>query len=171
MNGILIGGARDLHKLDDDGEKFKVNYDISAFPQDKRKDIEDKITAVEKAVNDFIDARAHLDLDAAGNLTKEEKAIKDFLKAEEYKYEEDGYYTYYATYIQHSDDEDDCWKYGVSRNTVYELGVESFGFFGSNGDGKIGDGPKESEIQDFIMNLKVEIKDWELNQLNNAWKL
>ncbi|MDE5773520.1 MAG: fimbria major subunit [Muribaculaceae bacterium] len=173
MNGILIGGARDLKKLDVDGEEFAVNFDTTGLTTTEKEDIEKAIEDVVTAVNNYIEGHNFSDLSVAGNLTKENNNIKEFLQAEEYTRAADGkYYTYYATYILHDkDSKDNAWLYGVSRNTVYQLGVESFGFLGNNGKGKIGDGPKPSNIQDLIMKLSITIKDWELNDINSGWKL
>lgn len=174
MDGILIGGARDLKALKTASKQFAVTYNETGLDTDKKKEIDAAITKVVGKVNNYIATHQFKDLDTGTNLDDENAEIVKLLDAEQYDYDtkNKGYFTYYASYIQHSNTAtDDAWKYGVSRNTVYQLGVASFGFLGNNGEGEIGDGPAISKIQDLYMNLTVTISDWELNILNKGWNL
>lgn len=188
VNGIIIGGARDLKAWKTSGKDFTItkgysDADFAGMTETKKKEIKDaideQIAYVEKVVREYIQNHPFPENLEGQNRVTENNSIKTYLKAEEYKAkgndeESKKYYTYYASYIRHmaaAEGLSNSWQFGVSRNTIYDLGVKYFKFLGNNGEGNPGSGPVESKVQDMNMQLTVEVNDWDFNTQNSAWEL
>ncbi|MBD5204828.1 MAG: fimbria major subunit [Bacteroidales bacterium] len=188
VNGVFLGGFSDYMKMRNEKKTFKIEYsDESAFTETEKT----RIASLVSAYNALLKVET-LPSQYASNAGKTDaeklKLDMDYFKsqlgeAEEYKAVKDGenyhYYTYFAHLILHdptakmpndASKEDLCWKYGVSRNTCYELKVNSFKGMGNNGTGHPGQGPSVTDFSDMYINLTVEVLKWNLN-IANDWDL
>ncbi|MBD5194325.1 MAG: fimbria major subunit [Bacteroides sp.] len=181
VNGVFLGGFSDFMKMREEKKEFKIEYsDEDAFsPAEKT-----RIASLVSAYNNLLNVQT-LPSQYASNADKTDaeklQLDKDYFvsqlgEAEEYHAVKDAdgnnhYYTYFAHLILHDATSSDlCWKYGVSRNTCYELKVNSFKGMGNNGTGHPGQGPSVTDFSDMYINLTVEVLKWNLN-IANEWDL
>lgn len=181
VNGVFLGGFSDYMKMREEKKEFKIEYsDADAFTETEKTRIASLVSAYNNLLK--VETLPSQYASNAGKTDEEKKQLDiDYFvsqlgEAEEYVAEKDAqgnyhYYTYFAHLILHDADNSDlCWKYGVSRNTCYELKVNSFKGMGNNGTGHPGQGPSVTDFSDLYVNLTVEVLKWNLN-LENNWDL
>ncbi|MDE6811025.1 MAG: fimbria major subunit, partial [Muribaculaceae bacterium] len=183
IKGVYIGGIRDLKEKynKDNAETFTISTD--GLSTDEASIVKEVVDAVKQYLkNGWTEVAADAEEDdIAEAIEADGDRLKNYYKADEYPYRGTtaidiqrglaGYYTYYAQYITHDNSasavpQD---KYGVSRNYVYQIGVNKFTFLGNNGTGLVGDGPKEADLSDLFLEMTVKVADWLVNPYNSAW--
>lgn len=172
LNGYLIGGVRELYTMKNtEGFVFKITAPEGiTFTEDEEQEIsqvEDNVNRLLQTYNFVMKTEGE---ETVLDIAKNQANIKKNLNTPEVYSYDNGYFTYYAAMIIHDDSKgvEDSWKYGVSRNTVYELGVASFRKLGNNGEGHPGEGPSSTDLSDLLMQVSIKVLNWKLNTKNTG---
>ncbi|MDE5843656.1 MAG: fimbria major subunit, partial [Muribaculaceae bacterium] len=174
-NGLFIGGWSDFKELRKNKKQFVFTYsEESKFTEQEKT----KIRALINDYNELLKRTLPSEYNDGRTEADDIEYFKNYLNG---KYDcfkpvkdADGkahYYCYYASLIEHDATSiDPCWKYGVSRNVVYKLSVDSFKALGNNGDGVPGDGPSTPDLKEMYIKMSVKVNAWNLNTANH-WDL
>ncbi len=176
INGVFVGGMRDIKAM-----KGKTLDEVKALFDCKLTDTDDakELTAFNdfvETLHNWVTSYTFKDYDDAengsSNRTADMNAFKNAFnnKVVEYTYNTDDqcYRCFYAALIYNNKDNESLLdRYGISRNTIYKLGVNSFKFMGLNSGYHPGDDTPESNVTTLNMELSVKILDWQVVSENN----